>query len=100
MYVAFFFILTPDHPFQFLLYFFPPWTECSALTGADRLSAITTTSSAAADVVVVIQKFPVDDFFMIAPRPVVAVETRVARFFLVHDTKTGNTYQTNTKCTK
>jgi hypothetical protein len=26
--------------------------------------------------------------------------TRVARFFLVHDTKTGKMYQMNTKCTK
>jgi hypothetical protein len=25
---------------------------------------------------------------------------RVARFFLVHDTKTGKMYQMNTKCTK
>jgi hypothetical protein len=26
--------------------------------------------------------------------------TRVARFFLVHDTKAGKMYQMNTKCTK
>jgi hypothetical protein len=26
------------------------------------------------------------------------VENRVARFFLVHDTKTGKMYQKNTKC--
>jgi hypothetical protein len=28
------------------------------------------------------------------------VGTRVARFFLVHDTKTGKMYQMNTNCTK
>jgi hypothetical protein len=31
---------------------------------------------------------------------IVIAGCRVARFFLVHDTKTGKMYQMNTKCTK
>jgi hypothetical protein len=30
----------------------------------------------------------------------VMIPIRVARFFMVHDTKTGKMYQMNTKCTK
>jgi hypothetical protein len=35
-----------------------------------------------------------------SPRAEKSPESRVARFFLVHDTKTGKMYQMNTKCTK
>jgi hypothetical protein len=35
-----------------------------------------------------------------SPWPLYEVRNRVARFFLVHDTKTGKMYQMNTKCTK
>jgi hypothetical protein len=39
-------------------------------------------------------------YLVVCGRVATVLEPRVARFFLVHDTKTGKMYQIKTKCTK